>query len=203
MQTNTYGLPALAAIVLAILFPWYWGTAFIGTADFVQQFRQDVTSLSLSDALFVFIGVLEIYLYLSLRRLLAHKLNLETAGLALLLMAVAVGVFQATVLVDVFLALFGAGLAEERINLVLMNTAFVALGVLFVYAVFALMLSVSLLRNGRSVTAVLKGFAGLLIIIALFQITVVLSVFNVILFPVAMLLLAFYFLRSQEMVEVV
>jgi len=53
------------------------------------------------------------------------------------------------------------------------------------------------------VATLLKMFAVLLIAIALLQVSVFLSVFNVILFPVALLLLAFYFLRSPIVVELV
>lgn len=203
MQTNTYVLPAAAAILLAVLFPWYWGGGFLETTDFVQQFRNDIQTLNASDLLFVIIGVLEIYLYVSLRRALANTVSFDTARLALLLMAISVGLFLSTVLFDVFLAFFGASFSAATIDIILLNAAFLGLGLLFVYAVFALMLGASLLRRGNDTATLLKIFSALLIVMALLQISVIFSVFNVVVFPVAVLLLAFYFLRSPEVVEVV
>lgn len=203
MNTSTYGLPAAAAILLAVLFPWYWGSGFLETADFVQQYRNDLLSLNAKDILFVVIGALEIYLYLSLRRALADTVSFGTARTALLLMAVSVGVFHATVLIDVFFAFYGANLGAEVIDYALALSAFVGLAILFIYAVFALVFGVSVLRRGNDAATLLKIFAVLLIAIALLHVSVIFSVFNVLLFPVAVVLLAFYFLRNPEVVEVV
>ncbi len=203
MQTNTYALPAAAAILLTVLFPWYWGSGFLEIADFVQQYRNDLLILDGKDVLFVVIGVLEIYLYVSLRRAFANTVSFGTARTALLLMAITVGVFHATVIFDVFFAYYAVSFAVETIDLMLIMSAFLGLAILFIYAVFALVLSVSLLRRGNDVTTLLKIFAVLLIATALLQVSVIFSVFNVVLFPVAVLLLAFYFIRSPEVVEVV
>jgi hypothetical protein len=53
------------------------------------------------------------------------------------------------------------------------------------------------------VPGLLKVFAVLLIVACLMQLTVVLGLFNVVLFPVILLVLAVFFIRGGHQVEVV
>jgi len=203
MSKNKYNLSAVTAILLAILFPMYWLAGAFEETHFIQQYRNDVLTLSASDLLFVVIGLLEVCLYLSLRRAFADRIEFDTARTALLLMAMTVGVFHATVLFDVYYSLFATEWVLDNIDKFLLITAFVGLAILFMYAVFAIVLGVSLLRRGNDVATLLKVFAVMLIVIALLQASVIFSVLNVFLFPVAVLLLAVYFLRSPEVVDLV
>ena len=198
-----HALPGYTAIALALLFPAYWVTVLaFGELSFAESFRADVMSLSALDLLFVVIGAMEIYIYLSLRRILLAQLDGGLPATLLLLMAIVVGAFHATVLFDVVLAI-GPNLAEPLQEQLVAASAVVAIAALFVYTVLGLILSAALLFKAAALPGLLKLFAVLLIICCLLQLTVVLGLFNVVLFPVILLVLAVFFMRGEHQVEVV
>jgi hypothetical protein len=196
-------LPAYAAIALALLFPAYWvPTLAIGELSFAEAYRADVMRLSAMDLLFVLIGAMEIYVYLSLRRIFLQQIHGSLPATLLLLMAIVVGVFHATVLFDVVLNV-GPTLAQPLQERLVWASAAVTIGGLFVYSVLGVVLSIALLVKAAELPALLKVFAGLLVLACLLQLTVVLGLFNVVLFPVILLVLAVFFMRGGHEVEVV
>jgi hypothetical protein len=196
-------LSGYTAIALALLFPAYWIPALaVGELSFVEAYRADVMRLSAMDLLFVLIGAMEIYIYLSLRRLFLEQMHGSLPATLLLLMALVVGVFHATVLFDVVLAI-GPTLAEPRQEDLVTASAVVMIAGLFVYTVLGLVLATALLFRRDDQPGLLKVFAVLLIVACLLQLTVVLGPFNVVLFPVILLVLAVFFMRGGHQVEVV
>lgn len=204
MSKHDYFFPGIAALLLAVLFPIYWLYAFnVGIDDFVSAYRADMLSLTLSDLAFVLIGILEVYIYLSLRRSFAERLTSGSAAVLLLLMALLVAVFHATVLVDLVLTFAGATMSEQTINMLGEFTVVVALGLLFAYAVVGFILGVVLLLNRTGAPTLLKCFAAVLLVCCLLQFSIILSPGNIFIFPVALLLLAFYFLKPAQTLEVI
>ena len=202
MNRNS-ALPGYTAIALALLFPIYWLSALgLGEQSFLEAFLADVTRVSARDALFVLIGAMEIYVYLALRKILLEHLHGSVPAILLLLMAVVVGLFHATVMFDVILA-FTPGLAEATREYLITACAVLAIAGLFVYAVLAVVLSITLLAGKIELPALLKVFAVLLLVCCLLHFTIVLGVINIILFPVALLVLAVFFLRGGHEVEIV
>lgn len=196
-------LPGYIAITLAVLFPAYWiPTLSFDAATFTEAYRADVMRLSAMDLLFVLIGAMEIYVYLSLRRIFLEQIHGSLPALLLLLMAIVVSIFHATVLFDVVLA-SGPALAESTQEGLVWASAVVMIAGLFVYSVIGLVLSTVLLLRRAELPGLLKLFAVLLIVACLMQLTVVLGLFNVVLFPVILLILAVYFIRGGHEVEVV
>ena len=202
-MNRDHALPGYTAIALALLFPVYWVSALgLSEQSFVEAFRADVMSFSALDILFVLIGAMEIYVYLSLRKILLEQLHGNTPAALLLLMAIIVGIFHATVLFDVILA-FGPTLAESTREHLVAASAIVAIAGLFIYAVLGIILSIALLVSKAEIPGLLKVFAVLLMVCCVLQLTIVLGVVNVMLFPVALLVLAVFFLRGGHEVEVV
>lgn len=202
-MNRDHALPGYTAIALALLFPVYWISALgFSEQSFVEVFRADVMSLGARDALFILIGAMEIYIYLSLRKILLEQLHGNTPAALLLLMAIIVGIFHATVLFDVLLA-FGPTLAESTREQLVVASAIVAIAGLFAYAVVALVLSIALLVSKAEIPGLLKVFAALLMVCCVLQLTIVLGVVNVMLFPAVLLVLAVFFLRGGHEVEVV
>ena len=202
-MNRDYALPGYIAVALALLFPVYWISRFaVGDASFEEAFRADVTRLDAWDLMFVLIGVMEIYLYFSLRKLLQERLHGSLPAAVLLLMAIVVGVFHATVVFDLVFAIgpeFAPGM-EDRL---VMAAAVVAIAGLFVYAVLGFALSIMLLLPRAESPPLLKLFAALLMACCVLQFTIVFGILNVALFPVVLLLLAIHFLRGDHQVEVV
>lgn len=204
MTKQDYFLPGIAALLLAVLFPSYWLYAFsVGTENFMEVYRADLLSLSLSDFVFVLIGALEVYIYLCLRRSFAERLSSGAAAVLLLLMALLVALFHATVLVDITLSIVGFGLTSHTIDTISEFTIIGALGVLFAYGLVGFILSIVLLLNRTGAPSLLKYFAVILMVCCLLQFTVILSPLNVFVFPVGLLLLAFYFIKPAQQLEVV
>lgn len=196
-------LPGYAAIALALLFPAYWVPALaIGDLSFAEAHRADAMRLGAMDLLFVLIGAMEICIYLSLRRIFLDLMHGSLAATLLLLMAIVVGVFHATVLFDVVLAV-GPMLSEPLREGLVTASAVVTIAGLFVYCVLGLVLSTALLVRGSELPGLLKVFAVLLLMACLLQLTVVFGLLNVVLFPVILLVLAVYFIRGGHQVEVV
>jgi hypothetical protein len=202
-MNRDHALPGYAAIVLALLFPIYWVSALgVGEQSFIEAFIADVTQFSARDILFVLIGAMEIYIYLSLRKILLEQLHGHLPATLLLLMAIVVGVFHATVLFDVVLE-FGPALAESTRNYLVTASAVMAISGLAVYALIALVLSITLLVGKAELHALLKTFAVLLMVCCILQLTIVLAAINVILFPIVLLVIAAFFLRGHHEVEIV
>ncbi|NGP53024.1 hypothetical protein [Thioalkalivibrio sp. XN8] len=202
MKTE-HALPGYLAVALALLFPVYWVSVLgAGGESLFETIRDDVMRLNGWDALFVLIGAIEIYLYLSLRKILAQRLNTALPAVLLLMMAIVVGVFHATVLFDLAFAAgpeFDPATAEQLV----LASMVVGIAGLFVYAVLALVLSITLLRASAESPTLLKVFAILLLACCVLQFTIVFGFINLALFPVALLVLAAFFLRGEHAVEVV
>ena len=201
MNANSLKTAGIAAIALAILFPVYWLYAFgtLSAESFEVAFQEDLTSLNGWDALFVVIGVLEIAVYVVLARLCRNQLNGSLPAALLIIMAVVVGLFHATALVDITLALGLATLSDTLITV----TVIFSLICLFLYAVVAFIFAISMLIRFAQLSMPLKVFAIGLLIACVFQFTVVLGIVNIFLFPVLMIVLAIQFFRGDHELEVV
>lgn len=201
MNANSYKAAGFAAIVLAILFPVYWLYAFgtLSAESFEVAFQEDLTTLNGWDALFVIIGVLEIAVYVALAKLCRNQLNGNLPAMLLIIMAVIVGLFHATVLVDISLALGLANLSDTLMSV----TVIFGLICLFLYAVVAFIFAISMLIRFAQLSMPLKVFAVGLLIACVFQFTVLLGVVNIFLFPVLLIVLAIQFFRDDHEVEVV
>lgn len=202
-MNRDHALPGYTAIVLALLFPIYWVSALgFGEPSFIEAFLADVTQFTARDILFVLIGAMEIYIYLSLRKILLERLHGNLPATLLLLMAIVVGIFHATVLFDVVLA-FGPAMAESTREYLVTASAVMAISGLIVYALIALVLSITLLVGKAELPALLKIFAALLMVCCVLQLTIVFGAINVILFPIVLLVLAAFFVRGRHEVEIV
>lgn len=101
MNIHTYRTAGVAAIILAVLFPIYWLQGELS----LEALRADIMTLNVWDGLFVLIGGLEVAVYLALSRLCRDQVGGTLASVLLVIMAVMVGVFHATILADITFAL--------------------------------------------------------------------------------------------------
>ncbi len=202
MSDNEYFKPAVAAVALALLFPLYWFFMFTSDfQDFETALRDDILSLTFSDLLFITIGILEIYLYLSLRKSIKEQLNSSMLNACLLLMCILVAGFHLTVLFDLIFAVIGSGLQEASKDWMISACIIIALVTISLYAVVASLFSILLIVKESSV--ILKGFGVLLLVACLLQLSVIFSIASAFFFPIALVILAIYFLKEPQVVEVV
>lgn len=203
-MNREYMLPGLVAILLAVLYPVFWLSAIL-TAEgsgLLEIFRSDVTRLDAMDALFVLIGLMEIYVLLSLRRALQQQLNGGLGAALALGMAIAVALMTATVLFDVTIAV-APGMGEAALDLLVRMSAggFIITGIAI--GLSSLILAIALLVRSADSTILLKVFAAVLLIYALLSLSVILAPVACLVYAVALLLLASWFLRGGGEVEVV
>lgn len=137
-----------------------------------------------------------------MRKILLAQLHGSLPAVLLLLMAIVVGIFHATVMFDIILAVVPS-LAEPTRDTLVTASAVIAIAGLFVYAVLGLILSIALLVGKDELSVLLKVFAVLLVVCCVLQLTFVLGFMNIILFPVILLVLAVFFLRDGHEVEIV
>ncbi|RUO39453.1 hypothetical protein CWE22_09130 [Pseudidiomarina aestuarii] len=201
MKSNFYQWASMAALALAILFPIYWlGVFGLAIDNYESGFVDNITTLDAWDVLFVIIGALEVFVYLALRGSFKHQIEGGLAAVALLVMAALVALFHLTVVVDISLSMgLLANYSEGLIEFVLIAS----LVILFLYAAVAFVFAIALLLKFAELSMLMKVFACGVLIMAVFQFTVILGIANIFLFPVLMLLLAVHFWRGEQIVEVV
>lgn len=199
-DSNLFRYGGVAAILLAVLFPVYWLYALSLGISGDAGIWGDYQTLNGWDALFVVIGALEIFVYIVLRRYLSHHLNAGLFSALLWVMIGLVAIFHAFVVVDIVLA---TGLFSAFEEALIASAIAGSLMVLFLFAVVSLIFAIALLTQFASLPTLIKAFSIGLIFVAMMQLTVILGVVNIAVFPVLLLLLAIQFLRGEQSVEVV
>ncbi|PTB83099.1 hypothetical protein C9928_05715 [Pseudidiomarina aestuarii] len=201
MKSNFYQWAGMAALALAILFPIYWlGVFGLAIDNYENGFLENITTLDAWDVLFVIIGALEVFVYLALRQSFKDQIEGGLAAVALLVMAALVALFHLTVVVDISLSM---GLLASYRDGLIEFVLIASLVVLFLYAAVAFVFAIALLLRFADLSMLMKVFACGVLIMAVFQFTVILGIANIFLFPVLMLLLAVHFWRGEQTVEVV
>ncbi len=204
-MNREYTWPGYVAIGLAVLFPVYWLIALwqgLAASSFMDSVHLEFEHLGLLDGLFVLIGLMEIYLYLSLYRVLKQTLGGGLSAALALALAIAVFMLTATVVVDVILAV-GPGLPEGiREGLISSGVVWFLVSAVFV-GLIGLALAIVLLVGGAGDATLLKLFAIALLFSSILALTIFLAPLSCLGYAVAFLLLGVFFLRGGFDVEVV
>lgn len=191
---NTYA--AVGAIALAVLFPIYW-LVEIGTSHGDASMDVLANGLSPMDFVFLAVGALNAFFYISIRRVLYEhyhfsRLNFVFASLVGVCVIFYVGTFAA----DGAAVFIGQDLASTVVAL-LTFFAIIAFGILDI------LVGVMLLRNADTRSDLLRIFAIASLIMGIMEITIILSIVALVIFPITVALMAVYFLREPEAVEFV
>ena len=194
----TYRWAGIGALILAVIFPIYWMSAFANLS--LEALRGDFITFSGWDVLFVLVGALEVFIYLALAKVCRDQLEGAVSAVVLMVMAAMVAIFHATTIIDI---MHGIGLVGSWSDTLVDVGLVASLVSLFLYTIAALVLSISLLVRFTGLPTLMRCFAIGLLIACVLQLTVILGIANVVLFPVLFLLLAVYFLRGEHSVEVV
>ena len=204
MQNKDYFLPGIAALVLAVIFPLYWfNEIWFGSVGWPDALMANITSVNLSDLVFLVIGLLSIYVYLSLRNILNDQLNFKKIDLLLMLLIGVHVIFLATLGLDV-----AAALLSEQTVLQFQDT-FIGIGLtagvgtMVLFGLLDILIGAVLLKNSENLPTLLKIFALVTLIQGVLEISVIMSFVSLLSFPVSLIILAVYFLRKPESLEVV
>ena len=205
-MSSQYTKPGIAAIALALLFPIYWSGIFIFGAqgeDAVSALYNDIQIFTSFDLLFVLIGALEIYIYVNLAKAVNEQLNASSVKVLLGIMIVTVALFHGIVVVDIYLNFAAPALTQSSIETVISGATIISIIALTMFTISALVLSIILLTMHQQITSMLKYFSVILLTVCILQITIFLAIVNIFLFPIALIVLAMYFFKDPETLEVI
>ncbi|RBP49606.1 hypothetical protein [Arenicella xantha] len=204
MQNNDYILPGVAAIALAILYPLYWIGELTGSALSISAAAwENMLMLTFSDVLFLAIGLLVIYVYLSVKTILNDQLNFKRIDLLLLIMVGVNAIFIGTLSLDLAAAILPDAIVMQNKDLLLAVGFSLTVGVILVCGLLDVVIGLVLLANASKLPTLVKIFAVMTLIQGVFEVTVVFSPASIVIFPVSLIVLAAFFLTKPESIEVV
>ena len=202
MQNKDYLLPGVAAIFVAVISPIYWieMSSSVGDYDILWQ---DMMSLGFSDILFASILLLTIYIYLNLKNILNEQLNFNHIDLLVLIMVAINTLWLGTLFLDIASAVLPENIVTQNKDAFLKINLSVGIGAIVILGIIDLLIGILLLAKSTELPTLLKIFAIMSVIQGVIGMTVFLSVTLIFIFPITMIILAMFFLRKPESIEIV
>ena len=202
MQNKDYLLPGVAAIFVAVISPIYW----IGMSSSVGDYDilwQDMMSLGFSDILFASILLLTIYIYLNLKNVLNEQLNFNHINLLVLIMVAINILWMSTLFLDIASAVLPENIVTQNEGTFLNIGLSMGIGAIVILGIIDLLIGILLLAKSTELPTLLKIFAIMSVIQGVLGITVVFAATLIFIFPITMIILAMFFLRKPESLELV
>jgi hypothetical protein len=202
MQNKDYLLPGIAAILLAVLNPIYW----LGMSQWVGDsyiLGQDMMSLGFSDILFASILLLSIYIYLNLKNILNEQLNFNHIDLLVWIYAAINILWMSTLFLDVAITVLPENIVTQNKDTFLNIGLSMSIGAIVILGIIDLLIGILLLAKSTELPTLLKIFAIMSVIQGVIGITVVFAATLIFIFPITMIILAMFFLRKPESIEIV
>ena len=202
MQNKDYLLPGVAAIFVAVISPIYW----IGMSSSVGDYDilwQDMMSLGFSDILFASILLLTIYIYLNLKNILNEQLNFNHIDLLVLIMVAINILWMSTLFLDIASAVLPENIVTQNEGTFLNIGLSMGIGAIVILGIIDLLIGILLLAKSTELPTLLKIFAIMSVIQGVLGITVVFAATLIFIFPITMIILAMFFLRKPESLELV
>jgi len=201
MKSIDYLYPAIAAISVTILSPLYW---IFELSKHFDSSNQDysvenlfASDMSLSSFMFLLIGLLSIYIYSGLIRLLHDHYNYKKVDVILMILIFICTIFYfGTFLLETLSFWSGEDINGSIISLLWISC-------LIAFGIMDILLAIVLLKDSEKLSSLIKGFAIVNLVLGIIEITVMFSFIAIFLFPVATALLAMIFLRKPETIEIV
>jgi len=205
MTDNKYLTPAIACLVLAILFPVYWGNLIFNIAvDGGEPAYEDLIGLNMFDLVFLITGLLTTYVYLNLKRFLNERFASRDLDAPLLLLAITTIFYTfGSLTFDVFMQVFGERLHLPWHSGVVKTQTVAAVISTILFGVLDIALGLLLLTKASGFSSHLKTFAIIILVQGVFELTLLFSPVVVATFPASLIVLALLFTQEPEMLEVV
>ena len=202
MQNKDYLLPGVAAILLAVATPIYWlgMSPSVGDYDILWQ---DMLSLGFYDILFASCLLLNIYIYLNLKHILNEQLNFNHIDLLVLIMVAINTLWLGTLFLDVASTVLPDNIVTQKKDVFLKINLSVSIGAIVIIGIIDLLIGILLLAKSTELPTLLKIFAIMSVIQGVLGITVVFAATLIFIFPITMIILAMFFLRKPESIEIV
>jgi hypothetical protein len=201
MQNKDYLLPGVATIFVAVISPIYW----LGMSSPIGDFAlgQDMLSLGFSDTLFASILLLTIYIYLNLKNILNEQLNFNHIDLLVWIYAAINILWMSTLVLDVAITVLPENIVTQNKDTFLNIGLSMSIGAIVILGIIDLLIGILLLAKSTELPTLLKIFAIMSVIQGVIGITVVFAAMLIFIFPITMIILAMFFLRKPESIEIV
>ena len=202
MENKDYLFPGVAAILLAVIHPIYW----LGVSPLVGDNNllwQDISSLGLYDVLFASIVLLNIYIYLNLKNILNEQLNFNHIDLLVMVMVTINALWLSTLFLDVASVVLPDSLVTQNKNIFLNIYLSVGIGSIIIIGIVDLLIGILLLMKLNEAPTLLKIFAIMSVIQGVVGMTVFFAGILIFIIPVTFIVLAMFFLRKPESIEIV
>ena len=200
MNENRFVVAGWAAIAAAGLMPVAFIVAGLEEAAFDLGVTNRAVGLGASDFLLLIFGAVTIYVLIELKRMLYERYSFRGLD-AIIVLAIAWSVvnYGGSFALQSFFSITApaAGVSAEAVTTVFW---IVCIGV---FGVIDAILGIMLLIRGRRFGIPLLVFAAFSLAMGLCEVTVILSFFGLLLFPVAYIALGVAFLRPEERLEFV
>ncbi|RDX36964.1 hypothetical protein DZA50_02830 [Kangiella sp. HD9-110m-PIT-SAG07] len=193
-----YLLPGILSILLAILFPVYFVLVIYTRLDSDSASTVLDPKFDFYSWLFLFIGAVSIYLYLYFKKILNDQLNFKSIDILLLLMVINSVIFFVGVFITDVLSYFGQAEAWTTFGIHILS-----ISCMIIFGVLDIIIGIILLANHSKTPVFLTILAAISILLGLFEVSIVYSAASIIIFPLYLIFLAIYFLRTPETIEVV
>jgi len=196
MKNNDYLLPGIAAIAVAILYPFYWIVVInLDQLNFSSEFIHLPTGIS--SFIFLAVGALSFYLYYGFMQLLHDQHNFKGADIALISILVITIIFHlGTFILDLASPWLGQDLSNGLSSWLLILS-------IIIYGVVDILLAIILLRQRENLSSLINAFAIINLVMGILEVTVIFSFATLVIFPLVAIILAMVFLRKPEMIEIV
>ena len=202
MENKDYLLPGIAALLLAVIHPFYW----LGVGPLIgdnSMLWQDIIYIGFNDFLFALIVLLNIYVYLSLKNILNEQLNFNHIDLLVMILITINAIWLSTLFLDLSSAVLPDSLITQNKGIFLNIYVVVGIGAIIAIGLVDLLIGVLLLMKLKEAPTLLKIFAVTSVIQGIAGMTIFLAGILIFVVPITLVILAMFFLRKPESIEIV
>tara|TARA_B100000029_G_scaffold5419_1_gene6001 strand:- start:201 stop:809 length:609 start_codon:yes stop_codon:yes gene_type:complete len=202
MENKDYLFPGVAALLLAVIHPIYWlgVSPLVGDSNLLWQ---DISSIGLYDVMFASIVLLNIYIYLNLKNILNEQLNFNHIDLLVMVMITINALWLSTLFLDVASVVLPDSLVTQNKNIFLNIYLSVGIGSIIIIGIVDLLIGILLLMKLNEAPTLLKIFAIMSVMQGVVGMTVFFAGILIFIIPVTFIVLAMFFLRKPESIEIV
>ena len=202
MENKDYLLPGIAALLLAVIHPFYW----LGVGPLIgdnSMLWQDIIYIGFNDFLFALIILLNIYIYLSLKNILNEQLNFNHIDLLVMILITIYAIWLSTLFLDLSSAVLPDSLITQNKGIFLNIYVVVGIGAIIAIGLVDLLIGVLLIMKLEEAPTLLKIFAVTSLIQGIAGMTIFLAGILIFVVPITLVILAMFFLRKPESIEIV